>query len=65
MTTGWDDAIRTGAIALTAGLALIAIAAGFVLLPQLEGHTRLQGVWDAIAVRLASSGRTAPSPRFP
>ncbi len=43
MSAGRDNAIRTGAIALTAGLALVAVAAGFVLLPQLEGKSRLSG----------------------
>jgi cytochrome c553 len=65
MTTGRDNAIRTGAIALTAGLALIAVAAGFVLLPQLEGHARLQGVWDAICSAAGIVRQERPEPALP
>lgn len=40
--------IRSGAIGLTLGLAVLAAAVGFVLLPTVEGRTQLQGVWAAI-----------------
>ena len=51
-----------GAIAVTAGLAVVAAATGFVLLPQLEGKARLQGVWDAICSAAGLVQQERPEP---
>ena len=48
MSDGRDNSIRSAAIGLTAGLVVVALAVGFLLLPMVEGRAKLQGLWDTI-----------------
>jgi cytochrome c553 len=50
---------RSAAVGITAGLVVAAAAAGFVLLPMLQGDAGLQGVWDAICT---AAGVIRPEP---
>ena len=59
MNADRERSIRSGAIGLTVGLAVLAVAVGFVLLPTIEGRTQLQGIWDAICTA-AGVVRTGP-----
>ena len=51
--------IRSVGVGITAGLVVVAAAAGFVILPMLQGDARLQGVWDAICT---AAGVIRPEP---
>ena len=59
MSRARDASIRSAAIGITAGLAVLAIACGFVFLPMLEGQAQLRGVWDAIC---SAAGVIRPAP---
>lgn len=62
MNEGRDRTIRSAAIALTAGLAVVAIGAGFLLMPTLDGRGQVQGLWDAICSAAGVIRREAPQP---
>jgi len=62
MNEGRDRTIRSAAIALTATLAVLAIGAGFLLLPTLEGRAQVQGLWNAICSAAGVIRRAPPQP---
>lgn len=55
-----EGAIRSAAIGLTAGLAVVAVGIGFVLLPTVGGRAQLQGIWDTIC-SAAGAIRSTPT----
>lgn len=55
-----DRRWTVAAVAITAALAAVAIAAGFIMLPMLQQQVRFYDVWDAIC-SAAGVARRAPS----